>query len=486
MTRARICALLVAIACIPATLAGTAQADTRVRLTPASGVAGTAVTLVGAGFGRSDPVKIKAGHRILAKTRTNRQGRFKARFKIFERHRKPLRVLTISRSRRVANFFRSGVPATEPASSEIAFGRTARLRWSPQSGAPQSPIGFRGSHFRPRQRIRVTFAGKRFTLGRTGRTGGFARRLTVPNVSMGSHPVRIRIGGTQLRFSFEVTRDPLVAAVGDIACDPQDPAFNGGIGTVDACHMRQTAQIVANASPDLLLVIGDAQYNSATLAEFRASYEPSWGQFKDITRPVPGNHEYGSRNAADYFSYFGAAAGDPQKGYYSFNIGAWHVIALNSNCTEPGVNCAVGFAQEGWLRADLQAHRNRCVLAFWHHEAFGSGQHGNHPTVRPFFNALYEMGADLVLVGHEHDYERFAPQTPDGGLDTVRGIRQFLVGTGGRDLQALRKQLKPNSEASQDTTYGVLMLRLHPTSYDWEFTPEAGKTFRDTGSQACH
>ena len=180
------------------------------------------------------------------------------------------------------------------------------------------------------------------------------------------------------------------------------------------------------------------------------------------------------------------AAGDPQKGYYSFNIGAWHVIALNSNCSEPGINCAVGFAQEGWLRADLDAHRNRCMLAFWHHPLFSSGQHGNHPTVRPFFNALYERGADLVLVGHDHDYERFAPQTPDGALDTVNGIRQFVVGTGGRDLQALRRQRKPNSEARQDDTYGVLMLRLHATSYDWEFVPEAGRTFRDSGSQACH
>jgi Calcineurin-like phosphoesterase len=486
MTRARICAFSAGLACALVALAGTARADTRVTLAPASGNPGTQVTLTGAGFARSEPVKVKAGLRILAKTRTNRQGRFKVAFKIFQRRRKPLRVLTITPSRRVANFFRSGVSAEEPESSEIAFGRDARLRWSPQRGAPQSFLGLRGSHFRPKTRIRVSFAGKRSTLGRTGSSGGFARRLTVPKVSIGSHPVRIRIGGARLRFRFEVTPDPLVAAVGDIACDPQEPAFNGGMGTADACHMRQTAQIVANASPDLLLVIGDAQYNSATLAEFRASYDPFWGQFKSITRSVPGNHEYGTRGAADYFSYFGSAAGDPQKGYYSFNVGAWHVIALNSNCTEPGINCAVGFAQEGWLRSDLQAHRNQCVLAFWHHEAFGSGQHGNHPTVRPFFSALYEMGADLVLVGHEHDYERFAPQTPDGALDTVNGIRQFVVGTGGHDLQALKKQLKPNSEVSQDQTYGVLMLRLHPTSYDWDFVPEAGKTFRDSGTQACH
>ena len=467
-------------------LADRAEAVSRVTMTPASGGAGTVVTLRGRGFGASDPVKVKAGFKILARTRTDRRGSFSARFTIFERRRKPLRILTISRSRRVANFFRTAVSPTEPEASEIAFGRQTRFRWSPAKGAPQSHVGVRGSRFRPRRRINLRFGGVKLNLGRTGRSGGFTKRFTVPRLPSGVYPVRIKIGRTRLGFSYEVTSDPLVAVAGDIACDPQAPTFNGGLGTADACHMRQTASLITGAAPDLVLIPGDVQYNSATLSEFRASYDPAWGSFKSITRPVPGNHEYGTRDAADYYKYFGAAAGDSRKGYYSFNVGAWHVVGLNSNCSEPGINCAVGFAQEGWLRSDLDQHRNRCTLAFWHHPMFSSGQHGNHPTVAPFYNALYERGADLVIVGHDHNYERFAPQTPSGALDTVNGIRQFVVGTGGRDLQSLRRQRKPNSEIGQDDTYGVLMLRLHPTSFDWEFVPEAGRTFRDTGTQACH
>jgi calcineurin-like phosphoesterase family protein len=486
MTRTRLCLLLAALATGPMVLADVAQADTKVTMQPASGSVGTQVSLRGQGFGRNDPVKVKAGFKILAKTRTNRRGSFKTRFTIFERRRTPLRIVTISRSRRVSNYFRTGTAVTEPEASEIALGRRTRLRWAPSTGAAQSVFGLRGSRFPAKKPIKVNFGGVGFNLGRTGRGGGFNRRLTVPPISVGSHDVIVKIGRKRLGLIFNVTADPLVAAAGDIACDPQETAFNGGNGTADKCHMKQTSDLILNAKPDTVLAVGDTQYNSATLAEFRASYEPTWGRFKNITRPVVGNHEYGTSAAADYFSYFGAAAGEPQKGYYSFNIGAWHVIALNSNCSEPGINCAVGFAQEGWLRADLDAHRNRCVLAFWHHPMFSSGQHGNFPTMREFYNALYEKGADLVLVGHDHDYERFAPQAPTGVLDPIRGIREFVVGTGGRDLLSLRKQRKPNSEVGQDNTYGVLMLRLHPTSYDWQFVPEAGRSFHDSGSQACH
>jgi hypothetical protein len=471
---------------IAAAPAATARADTRVTIRPASGGPGTEVSIKGQGFGRSDPVKIKAGMRILAKARTNRRGSFKARFKIFQRRRTPLRIVTISRSHRVANFFRTGAAATEPEASEIAFGRRTRLRWAPDFGAAHSVLGLRGTHFEPKKRIKVNFGGVGYSLGRSSRTGSFSKRLTVPALDVGTYQVRVEVGSTRIRFSFRVADDPLVAAAGDIACDPQEPAFNGGLGTATQCHMRQTSDLVRNAAPDAVLAIGDEQYNSGTLAEFRASYEPTWGRFLDITRATPGNHEYGTNEAADYFRYFGAAAGNPQKGYYSFNLGAWHIISLNSNCSEAGVNCATGFAQVGWLRADLEAHRNKCVLAFWHHPVFSSGQHGNHPTVHDFFNALYEKQADLVLVGHDHDYERFAPQAPDGTFNPSDGIREFVVGTGGRDLQSLKTQRKPNSEIGQDDTYGILLLRLHPTSYDWQFVPEAGRSFRDSGSQSCH
>ena len=150
------------------------------------------------------------------------------------------------------------------------------------------------------------------------------------------------------------------------------------------------------------------------------------------------------------------------------------------------MNCGVGFAQEAWLRSDLAAHQRRCVLAFWHHPWFTSGQDGSSPTLRDFVISLYERRADVLLVGHDHNYERFAPQTPDGQLDNASGIREFVVGTGGRDLASLKKTLKPNSEASSSDTFGVLVMRLHPDSYEWQFVPAAGGSFRDSGSQACH
>jgi hypothetical protein len=248
--------------------------------------------------------------------------------------------------------------------------------------------------------------------------------------------------------------------------------------------MRQTANLVTLLNPAAVLALGDLQYEAGTLADFLGAYEPSWGRFKRITRPVPGNHEYGTPTAAGYFTYWGSVAGSPGKGYYSFNLGAWHLIAINSNCSEPGIHCNVGFAQEQWLRADLAAHRNRCVLAFWHHAIFGSGQEGSHPTMRDIFQDLYDARADLVLVGHDHDYERFAPQNASGGPDP-NGIREIVVGTGGRDLMRF-KSIKPNSQVRNADTFGVLALTLHPDRYDWRFVPEAGRTFQDSGTQACH
>jgi hypothetical protein len=276
-----------------------------------------------------------------------------------------------------------------------------------------------------------------------------------------------------------------VAAAGDIACDAESPFFNGGAGTQEDCHMRHTSDLVLQARPTTVLALGDTQYEAGTPSDYQASYNPTWGRFKSITRPVPGNHEYGHQDGAGYFDYFGAWAGERTKGYYSFDVGAWHLVALNSNCEEPGLNCAAGLEQERWLRADLARNRESCVLAYMHDPLFSSGQAGNQPQVRDLFVALYEAKADVVFGGSDHDYERFAPQTPDGQLDTVNGIRQFVVGTGGRDLQSF-KNIKPNSEARNSDTFGVLTLKLHAGSYDWEFLPEAGGSFRDGGSQACH
>ena len=270
--------------------------------------------------------------------------------------------------------------------------------------------------------------------------------------------------------------DPVVAAAGDIACAADEPV------TPRTCHHQATADLVVAANPTGVLALGDQQYDRALLGGFVNSYEPTWGRLKAITHPVPGNHEYLS-GAVDYFAYFGPAAGDPGKGYYSFDVGAWHLIALNSNCSRVG-GCGPGSPQERWLRADLAAHPSRCTLAFWHHARFSSGGHGSYPAYDGFWRALYDAGADVVLSAHDHEYERFAPQTPDARPDKARGVRQFVVGTGGKNLHRFG-QVEPNSEV-RHSGFGVLLLTLHARSYEWRFEPVGGGGAVDGGSGSCH
>lgn len=266
--------------------------------------------------------------------------------------------------------------------------------------------------------------------------------------------------------------DPVIVAAGDIA---------GCATTGD----EATAALLDDI-PGTVATLGDNAYSRGTPEEFRKCYARSWGRHRARTRPSAGNHDYGTRGAEGYFRYFGRAAGDPRRGYYSYDLGAWHVIVLNSNSDCVAIDCAAGSAQERWLRADLAAHPNVCTLAYWHHPRFSSAlNHGSDSTMTPFWNALYEYGADVVLNGHDHVYERFAPQTPAGIADSVRGIRQFTVGTGGRSHYSFI-DLQTNSEAHDGTTFGVLKLTLHAHSYDWEFVPVEGGRFRDSGSGKCH
>jgi peptidoglycan/xylan/chitin deacetylase (PgdA/CDA1 family) len=287
--------------------------------------------------------------------------------------------------------------------------------------------------------------------------------------------------------------DPVVAAAGDIACDPADPSFNNGRGTADECHQAATSALLVRARLAAVLPLGDLQYECGAVAAFQRSYEPTWGRVKSLSRPVIGNHEYqtwggdgcSAQGAPGYFGYFAAAAGDRSRGYYSFDLGAWHLIALNSNCHEIG-GCGAGSPQERWLRADLGASRSRCTLAYMHHPRFSSGkEHGDDPALIPLWKALYDGGADMVLVGHEHNYERFAPLTAFGTVDRARGLREFVVGTGGRSHTGFRTPVA-GSERRNDATFGVLELTLRPSGYSWQFVPEAGKLFTDTGSASCH
>jgi acid phosphatase type 7 len=289
-------------------------------------------------------------------------------------------------------------------------------------------------------------------------------------------------------FSAEAAADPVIMAAGDIACDPADPGYNGGAGTADRCHQQATSDLVVGTPLDAVLPLGDIQYDSATTARINAVYAPTWGRVKSISRPILGNHESGT--ATGYFDYFNGPgvsdgpAGPRGKGYYSFDLGAWHVVALNSNCSS--VSCSAGSEQESWLRADLAAHPTGCTLAYWHHARFSSGHDGSNAFMQPLWEALQDAQAELLLSGHSHDYERFAPLNRDGDVDGAEGIRQFVVGTGGAFFTGGLGSLAPHSEVAQNNTFGVLKLTLHPTSYDWQFVPEAGGTFTDAGSEPCH
>jgi hypothetical protein len=252
------------------------------------------------------------------------------------------------------------------------------------------------------------------------------------------------------------------------------------------CHEKNTADLLSGV--DAVLTLGDLQYENATTSKFAASYDPTWGQFKPITYPVPGNHEYNTAGAADYFTYFGAAAGDPTKGYYSVDIGSWHVIALNSNCSV--VSCAAGSDQEIWLQADLAANADKqCTLAMWHQPHFTDGPHqpDDDGSTAPFWDDLYAAGAELILNGHDHSYQRFPLLKSDGTRDPA-GIREFVVGTGGKDQDATPSPGTPPSELAHGGTFGVLKLSLYKGGYDWQFVPEQGATskFSDYGSSNCH
>jgi acid phosphatase type 7 len=270
-----------------------------------------------------------------------------------------------------------------------------------------------------------------------------------------------------------VEKPPVVVAAGDIA-SCSDTGDEG------------TARLLSDIK-GTVLALGDNAYPDGSAEDFEECYDPTWGQFKERTKPTPGNHEYETEEAEGYFDYFGKAAGDPDEGYYSYNLGSWHLIALNSNCGEEEIRCGPGSAQVQWLEEDLAANEEkRCTLAYFHHPRFSSGvKHGSTAGVEPLWEALYEAGAEVVLSGHEHNYERFAPQDPEGRADPQGGIRQFVVGTGGKSHYPILDPL-PNSEVHNDESYGVLKLTLHPKGYEWRFLPAAGGEFTDSGEDKCH
>jgi len=265
-----------------------------------------------------------------------------------------------------------------------------------------------------------------------------------------------------------------------------------GAGDIASCEnpegARATAKLIEKI-PGTVFAAGDLAYESGSRADFKNCYDPTWGRFKKRTKPAPGNHEYADPTASAYFQYWGEQAGPAGKGYYSYDLGPWHIVALNTNCFAKGLGgCGEGSPQETWLKEDLANHPNACIVAYGHHALFSSGvfkKHALHPELKPLWQDLYAAHADLILAGHEHSYERFAAQDPDGNADPEHGIREIVVGTGGRNHNLIGFAT-PNSEVRHWETFGVLKLTLSPGKYTWEFIPEEGKTFRDSGGGACH
>jgi len=291
--------------------------------------------------------------------------------------------------------------------------------------------------------------------------------------------------------------DPVIAAVGDMACDPADPKFAGGAGTSTNCaQLRVSDQVVADSSIDAVLGLGDFQYDCGDPADYAASYDPTWGRLDALMWPTVGNHEYktgpdvygapcpaDNSTAQSYFNRFGAVAHQESRGRYSFDIGAWHLISMNGNCTPAG-GCSAKSTPTVWLKKDLAATTQPCIAAFWHQPLWTGAGTGVAATYRAWWNALYAAHADVVFNGHRHNYQRFAPMDPTGAIDQAAGLTEYVAGTGGEALVSLAKSAVPQPVAYRKT-FGYLRVTLHPAGWDAQFVNAAG-TVLDTSSGACH
>lgn len=282
----------------------------------------------------------------------------------------------------------------------------------------------------------------------------------------------------------------MIALAGDVACSPGDADFNGGTGTTGHCHMTITANLAQSMNPAAVLVLGDEQYNSGSASDFLTAYDKSWGLVKGLTRPVVGNHEYGTSGAGGYFGYFRTSATGGSSclskcgGYYSFDLGSWHIVALNTECTriDGGVGCATGSPQETWLRNDLAQHPNHCTLAFGHRPRWSSNSFAS-ADIAPLVNDLTAAGVEVYASGHSHSYERFNPQTASGAASPT-GLAQLVIGTGGSFYTGFGTVVA-NSAVHKSNLFGVLRMTLHASGYDWSFVADPSTPYTDSGSRSC-
>lgn len=304
--------------------------------------------------------------------------------------------------------------------------------------------------------------------------------VTVP----ASAPARLR--AVLLLSALLLLGAPGLPAMATPVATPDEGVVLVGAGDIASCYFdgdEATARLLDEIE-GTVFTLGDNAYDNGTAEEFAQCYDPTWGRHLDRTRPVPGNHDYYTDDAQGYFDYFGPLAGEPGQGWYSYDLGQWHIVALNTNCDDVG-GCGEDSAQLAWLVDDLGAHPSRCTLAYMHHPLFSSAGHGDEADLDAIWETLYDAGVEVVLAGHDHTYERFAPMTPGGDPDPERGITQFVVGTGGGPLREFG-EIHPHSQARNSEAFGVLQLTLLPGGYEWEFVPVEGESFTDTGSATCH
>ena len=351
--------------------------------------------------------------------------------------------------------------AVSPASASVTVGQTVQLTATPKD-ASGNPLSGRAVTW-------ATSNGAIATVSASGVvTGVAAGSATITATSEGKSGSATVIVSSGTGTSVTLVGAGDIAECGD-ATDDSTAALLGRIGGT-------------------VFTAGDNAYPDGYYQDYVNCWGPSWGQYQAVVHPAAGNHEYHdifTSGAADYYRYFyrdhGTFVGDSGSYYYSYDLGAWHIVVLNTV-----IDMSAGSPQEQWLRADLAASTKRCTLAYMHYPRFSSGaDHGSDSEVQPLWQALYDYGAEIAIAGHDHEYERFAPQTPDGRLDTQRGIRSFVVGTGGGGLYSFATPLA-NSEVRNSNTWGVLKLTLRDGDYDWAFVPITGQTFTDAGSGSCH
>jgi hypothetical protein len=470
-----------------------------VTLQPAQAAPGHTITIRGSGFVARSRATIVLAGRPVRTLRVGPRGAFVVRLKAPKGRSRAVLVTASAAGRRLATSLRVLNRDAAPTGAKVVTSKGAEITVATTEAPAGGPVAVSATGLRGRT-ARLWFPGGRVLVLRGNRAGRASGRLTAPGRPSRTN-LYVSVDGVTTALAFVVkpapapgpgpgpapgpspppSGAPRLVATGDVACAP------GSATTPTRCRHGQTAALARSLGPNAIAAVGDLQYETGSLSAFQSSFGPTWGAaVGPLLRPVPGNHEYqADRSAGGYFGYFGSRAGDPAKGYYSYDLGTWHVIAVNTNSRCSDVPCGAGSPQEAWLRSELASHTRSCTLVYWHHPRFSSGAvSGSDSQMNALWVAAYQGGADVVINGHEHIYERFAPLDATGQVNTRTGLREFIAGTGGKDLHPLATTPKPGSEVRINDAFGVLELTLRPTAYDWRYVVEGGAV-RDSGTQAC-